>query len=164
MSIAILAKLDQRQPLTEDDRARLRESLRLTEGLRRFEPGKFDTYFRLGQIYSALGDYRRAVERFRQYLELAPADEPQISVTLADARFLIAVGLLNQDQPAQAVVEVSQALAMYPGVPNYLMIRARALQRLGRSAEAKRDLARILAAEPGDQEALKLLREIRRGS
>ena len=65
--------------------------------------------------------------------------------------------LLDRSQPVDAEQIASEGLLLRPDLMDLRMVRARALEQLGRMAEARRDLQHILRREPEHSQASTLL-------
>lgn len=71
---------------------------------------------------------------------------------------------LYQERPADAAALFSRLVEVTEGSPGSRTLHARALALAGNPAEARRELERALASDPGHAEARALLRRLPRGS
>jgi tetratricopeptide (TPR) repeat protein len=98
------------------------------EAVRR-APGTASTHQRLGLVRARRGDMAGALEAFRKASSLSP-EEGSIQVNLASA-------LIQTGAPGEALERLDAAIARSTGTATALFNRARALDDLGRHAEAE---------------------------
>jgi tetratricopeptide (TPR) repeat protein len=112
-------------------------------------PGKDHPVFWLdrGGLYATYGNYKAAVQAFKQALELAPDS--------AEAHFGLALAYVGLDDYDQAMVHFDQALMRGPQQGIYYYGRARALLLNGRKAQAAEDFQK--AADLGHMDAVRHL-------
>ena len=87
------------------------------------------------------GDYKTALERFRNVRKADPNDD--------EAMFLLGRAFLANDQPAAAAEQFSTAIATNDKVEKYYYARAKADTRLGQYAAALADFTRDLDLRGG---------------
>ncbi len=135
-----------------------------------------------GTIANSAGYYNDAADAFTQLTSMEGGNEAAVYEGLARAQYalnhlpdaLAAVNkglslqatpemnvlkseiLLGQNQPAQAVMSASSALALTPGYPEALLAKARALTAEKNGAEALKCLNELLLTEPDNAAALLL--------
>lgn len=164
LSSGPLSKVAEHQALTDEDKKDLREAARLTEGQSLFDPQAYGPFWRLGQIYVAVGDYDKGIDRLRSFIRLSPTNDITLAVRRADARFLIAQAYAAKQQYQGAISELDKALADYPNTPPYLLLRAQSYEKIGDTAKSRADIFAILQKHPESPEAQLIKKLARKGS
>lgn len=95
-------------------------------------PANAAVHLNRGYIYLALGEYRNARLDAEESLRL----EPDTTADSATAYNIIALGLLGEGDPKNALVAVDTALALRPEHVNYLNTKGMILIELSRYADA----------------------------
>lgn len=111
--------------------------------------------FRKGEQLLKTGLYEKAVEQFREAVELYP-EEGEFSAHLGWALFLA-----TPDDPlaqAEAQAQLDKAIALSPRFDRAYLYLGRVLSRSGRSADAQRAFEQALVCNPDSSEALAELR------
>lgn len=122
---------------------RYTEAVEALEVLAQSEPVRALVLRSLAPVYAQLGRLDDAIRAYRDYVELTGS---------AEGRVTLAAVLLSRGSPQEAL----DALDPLPPEPGTELLRARALGRLGRTAEAQ---ARIDAAFPDPAQRVERLRE-----
>ena len=155
------------------DRAAARDAYRRAAAL---NPTDEQLAYALARADEELGDARAAVADYCRYLALSPqgaqADDAQQRILrlspagAADAprraqdRFRAGLAALNAGRFADAADAFDAALRDAPGAPELLYDRAIARERLGRRAEAVRDLEAYLASAQAADDRPAVLRAL----
>jgi len=160
LSMHLVKKYKEGQPILEEDRLNLIKADALFEALIEFEPTVDRLHFGAAQISEAMGAYETAIRRYRQALALAPAEATDVDqqVIAADAHAGIAESLMGLKRYTEAVAEAQAALAVFPEHPGYLTTLAAAELQLGRAAQARSHLEKAVKLDPSYPRAKHLLR------
>ncbi|MCB1057377.1 MAG: tetratricopeptide repeat protein [Acidobacteria bacterium] len=119
-------------------------------------PASVEVAYNGGLVRAMLGDTEGAVKRFERALTLDPG--------MLEARENLAGVLARAGRFDDAVEQYRRALEQSPDDLATRFLLARALVGAGETAAAEAELERILAAEPGQRDALDLLTELRGSS
>ncbi|XP_078437983.1 octicosapeptide/Phox/Bem1p (PB1) domain-containing protein / tetratricopeptide repeat (TPR)-containing protein [Wolffia australiana] len=103
-------------------------------------------------------DFSEALGVYQLGLKLLPRSHPDRAIFHSN-RAACLLQMTPVDHSA-VVAECSLALAAQPGFPRALLRRARALEAIGRLAEAADDVSALLAADPDHREAAELARRL----
>lgn len=106
----------------------------------------------LGEVARAGSDHEQAQARFRA--ALAIHEDPE-------ARAGLGMSLLAQGKVAEAKVELSRAIELWPDQPPVLTALAKLLREEGDQKNAASQLARLLELTPKDREARRALADLR---
>lgn len=115
-------------------------------------PNDVDSRIFLGRIYTWTKNYDSARIAFRQALDKYP-DYEDAFVAYADMEYYA-------DQNQRSLDIVRQGLAINPSSEQLMFRQARQLNALGRTAEAKTAVERLLLLHPANTEALALFNNI----
>jgi Tfp pilus assembly protein PilF len=126
--------------------SRVTESVEASEKALTLEPDYPDVYTNLGLCYEALGDESKARVNYEKAIEinrrLQRTDEwPYLNY----ASFLI-----KQEETERSLSLLAVVLEQYPRSARAYYLRGKALRKLERLPEAKRDLERSIALDPQD--------------
>ena len=115
--------------------ARMRENERAEAEFRKdiaVEPDLPDNYELLGEFYTRAGNESEAERYFQEALRR--------SAKMSGSLFGIAKIDLHQGKYAQALESIDAAMRLEPGNPNVHTLRGRILMKMGRRAEAEKEL------------------------
>ena len=115
--------------------ARMRENERAEAEFRKdiaVEPDLPDNYELLGEFYTRAGNESEAEKYFQEALRR--------SAKMSGSLFGIAKIDLHQGKYAQALESIDAAMRLEPGNPNVHTLRGRILMKMGRRAEAEKEL------------------------
>lgn len=164
LSTSRIQAFEANQPLTADDKAKLREAGDLIDRIDAYKPQRASIFFASGQIHHILGEDDVAEERFRQCVlgtERQALDESQyagiIRGTGAEAGYQLSLLLVNRRDFKGALEQADFAVKLDPQKAKYHTARASALNELRRTDEAKKELKIALALDPNDDRAKGLL-------
>lgn len=135
----------------------------------RKDPKNPEAYYKLGVVYSVLGNYQRAIQAWQRVLILQPHDrDARQNIEAAynklgftsnkklkllhqkpDAHLERVKGLLDKGLPMQALRQVEHLLLIRPKNYRGVLIQARALMLLGRIDASNRAFRRALRLNPG---------------
>ncbi|GIX22227.1 MAG: hypothetical protein KatS3mg121_1010 [Gammaproteobacteria bacterium] len=133
---------------TEGQRERALSHYRRVQG----GPHLLDAQLRIAALLRAGGDAAEAYRRLLRLRETFPDRSTRLRLYAIEAEWL------EQDGDVEtALARLDEALAQFPGDRDLLYTRALLYERLGRVAEAERDLRSVLLRAPEDAAALNAL-------
>lgn len=155
------------EPLTADDKAKLREAVVLLDRLNTYAPLMASLYFISGKIHHILGEDEVAEQMFRQCVLGSPAqaaaqatNAPTINATAAEAAYQLSLLLLARGDVKGALEQADYALSVVPQSSLYHTARGSALNEARRVPEAVTELRQALALDPDNARAASLLKFI----
>jgi len=122
--------------------SRLGELIQATKILTEYEKGSLspDALLLVGQLWSDMGDYSRAVQAFHRVLDRDP--------TLARAHYFSGLAQLHWEHGAEAIEEFKAALKLAPADPDVKVGLGYVLMQQGKQAEAIEVFRSVVAAHP----------------
>jgi tetratricopeptide (TPR) repeat protein len=122
--------------------ARMGEFKQATDILAEYEKQSLslDAVFLVGQLWSDMEDYSRAVQAFHRVLDIDP--------TIARAHYFSGLAQLHWEHGAEAVEEFNAALKLAPDDPDVKVGLGYILMQQGKQAEAIEVFRSIVAAHP----------------
>lgn len=161
---------DAGQPLTSDDKAKLREAGGLVNRMAAYNPTYSLLFFVGGKIHHILGEDDVAEQNFRQCTFNAPDNitrDPQhadaIRLTAAEAAYQLSLLMMARGDVKEGFEEADAAVKAVPQSSDYHTARASALNELRRTDEARKELATALKLNPNNTRAKSLLGFISHG-
>lgn len=157
LSKPIYEKADRNEPLTEDDKIKLKDALVIFKALHEFRPTAFTLPFALGKGHQILGDDETALQYFRQteaQLIGSPGDLER--ATLAEARYLSVDSLIRLGETEAALEAARLAVDFNSRSANYYAALASAQLQMKRRSEAKKSLEAALRIDPHNARAIRL--------
>jgi arylsulfatase A-like enzyme/thioredoxin-like negative regulator of GroEL len=159
---------------------RFAEALPILGGVLQEDPRNAFAQLVLGSAYMGMGDYRRAIEQYRRYVDLVPTssyahqwmaicyvrlgDQDQalreadaallIDPRATDARILRGGILASRGQYDLSLSELREAVAIDPAKVMVRLDLAKVLDEAGRRQEAEREYEAIIAQQPDYTPAL----------
>jgi tetratricopeptide (TPR) repeat protein len=133
------------------DVGRLEEAWRSASEARSLDPDWGEAYFLLGTIRSRQGRDAEAEPLLRRAVELNPAD--------LEARVNLGSVLFFREKPAEAEEHFQAALKLEPQSMPARLGLAMCYARSGRQHEATQLVKEVLARDPGNPDALRLLQQ-----
>ena len=162
-----IRSFDAGEPLTADDKAKLREAGVLVDRLNTYAPLMASLYFISGKIHHILGEDEVAEQMFRQCVlgspaqaAAQPANAMTINATGAEAAYQLSLLLLARGDVKGALEQADNALAVVPQSSLYHTARGSALNESRRIPEALEELKQAVALDPSNTRASSLLRFI----
>lgn len=154
-----VANGEQLAPQDQDD---LKLAATLYRACAEFNPDKYALYMGAGQCYQALEEHGEAIKQFDEFIshippEFASKEEKQSAASVYVMR---SQSLLQLRQFDKALASAEQANKILP-YSDAEIARASALIQLGRTADAKDLLEKVLLENASDSRALKLLKLIK---
>ena len=157
LSKPIYEKADRNEPLTEDDKIKLKEALVIFKALHEFRPTAFTLPFALGKGHQILGDDEMALQYFRQTeAQLLGSPGALEKATLAEARYLSVDSLIRLGETEAALEAAKLAVDFNGRSANYYVALASAQLQLKRRPEAKKSLESALRIDPHNARAIRL--------
>ena len=131
------------------------EALPYLERAVELRPQYIEARSNLGMGYAELGRLQDAVAQYRRVLELEPG--------YAEVENNLGIALAREGKAAEAVTHFERATAISPDYADAHYDLAVMLVQLGRRDEAKREALEALRLKPGNQDIVRLLRDLSSG-
>ena len=133
--------------------------------LQKLHPNDTDIASLLGELYLKVRDYPAAVSAFQQVYTAQPTNE-QAQRNLIAAYQQYAGALRNQRDYSTALVQLQEAVDLFPNDINLRVSLSQAYQHTGKYEQAESELEQILAQDPDNQKAKTELvnLQVRRGN